>query len=61
MLDNLQADSQLKWPEIFTDLIGLVNVSSDFETQKLFMRFIIKTLQIFDEEMVERSTVQNSQ
>ena len=56
VLDNLQADGTQKWPTIFADLVGLVQVSEDFEVQKLFMRFIIKTLLIFDEEVVERST-----
>ena len=37
-------------------MMGLVSVSEDFEVQKIYMRFIIKTLQIFDEEVVERSS-----
>ena len=41
--------------------MGLVQVSEDFEVQKLFMRFIIKTLQIFDEEVVERSSEKSQQ
>ena len=31
-------------------------MSEDPEVQKLFMRFIVKTLQIFDEEVVERAS-----
>ena len=30
-------------------------MTTDIDVQKLFMRFIIKTLQIFDEEVVERA------
>ena len=47
-------DKQLRWPEIFSDLVGLLSQTEDFETQKLYIRFVIKTLQIFDEEIVER-------
>lgn len=54
VLDNLQADATPKWPSIFTDLMGLVEVSDDFAVQKLYMRFIVKTLLIFEEEVVER-------
>ena len=45
----------MKWPTVFTDLLGLIQVTDDVEVQKLYMRFIIKTLQIFDEEVVERA------
>ena len=51
----MQPDQQLKWPTVFTDLLGLIQVTDDVEVQKLYMRFIIKTLQIFDEEVVERA------
>ena len=53
-LDNLQPNDERKWPTIFSDLIALVQSTEDVELQKLYIRFIIKTLQIFDEELVER-------
>ena len=38
------------------DLLSLVQASEDNEHQKLFVRFIVKTLQIFEEEVVENSS-----
>ena len=58
-LDNLKFDGQGNpiryWPTAMQDLISLPEYTSVLEHQKLYTRFIIKTLQIFDEEVVERS------
>lgn len=58
-LDNLTVDAQnnitRQWPEMISELVALVEASSDVDHQKVFIRFIVKTLQIFDEEIVERS------
>ena len=32
VLDNLQVDKQPRWPEIFSDLVGLLSQTEDFET-----------------------------
>ena len=61
-LDNAaRKDSkpELKWPTIMDDLLSLVQASSDVEHQKLYIRFIVKTLQIFEEEVVEKGSEAN--
>ena len=52
-LDNLC--QQRQWPQAFADLLSLVQNSADENAQKQFIRLIVKTLQVFDEEVVERS------
>lgn len=62
-LDNLTVDGQnniaRQWPEVISELVALVEASGDVDHQKTFIRFIVKTLQIFDEEIVERSQLKS--
>lgn len=52
-LDNMRPQRQ--WPEAFIDLLSLVSGNADEAAQKSFVRLIVKTLLVFDEEVVERS------
>lgn len=58
-LDNLtfapNSDTPIReWPTAMSDLVSLPQCSEEFEHKKTYIRFIVKTLQIFDEEVVER-------
>jgi hypothetical protein len=57
-LDHL---SQRQWPTAFADLLSLVHTSADEATQKNYVRLIVKTLLVFDEEVVERSEIKPMQ
>ena len=54
-LDHIDEDAQgqpiQQWPSAITDLVSLANNEVH---RKLFIRFIVKTLHIFEEEIVDR-------
>ena len=58
-LDHLHLDQHgnaiNEWPESISDLMALPSATQDFEQQKTFISFIVKTLQVFEEEVVDRS------
>ena len=55
-LDNAEAaHGKQTWPSAIPDLLSLVQASGDPEHQKMYIRFIVKSMQIFDEDVVERS------
>ena len=62
-LDNLAFDENRNpvrsWPSAISDLVSLPQCSPDPEHQKIHIRFIIKTMQIFDEEVVDRGQVRS--
>ena len=64
-LDNLTVDelgNPLRtWESAILDLTQLPESSEDPELKKLFIRFIVKTMQIFDEEVVDRNQFRDEQ
>jgi len=57
-LDNLTFDAHgapvREWPTAMADLVSLPNCTSDVEQQKVYIRFIVKTMNFFEEEIVDR-------
>ncbi len=51
-LDHITPEER-SWPGAFNDLISLVS-QGDENSQKSYVRLVVKTLQVFDEEIVER-------
>ena len=58
-LDNLAFDASGQnpirvWPSAMSDLVALTQRAEQVEHKKTYIRFLVRTLQIFDEEIVER-------
>ena len=64
-LDNLTVDEQgnpqRTWESAILNLTQLPESSDDPELKKLYIRFIVKTMQIFDEEVVDRNQFRDEQ
>ena len=57
-LDHIDTNAQgmpvQEWPTAMTDLVQLPTCSEDLEHQKIHIRFIVKTMHIFEEEIVDK-------
>ena len=58
-LDNLAMDASGQnpvrvWPAAMSDIVALTQCTEVVDDKKTYIRFLVRTLQIFDEEVVER-------